>query len=84
MYICVDCNYVFDTPETHTEDFGYDTEIGHRSACQEYDVCPNCGSDCLRKACECEGCGDWFLKDEMVDDYCYDCYAEREEEDYED
>jgi hypothetical protein len=84
MYKCIDCDYIFDTPETQSEDYGYYTELGYRSAKQEFSVCPNCGSDCFREAYECEGCGDWFLKDEMIDDYCCDCYAEREEEDYED
>ena len=80
MYKCIDCDYIFDTPETQSEDYGYYTELGYRSAKQEFSVCPNCGSGCFATAVLCCECGEYFFEEELVDNcLCEDCYKGEEE-----
>lgn len=45
MFECIDCGRTFLEPETVCEDIGFDTEIGHRTIYERYDICPYCGGD---------------------------------------
>lgn len=79
MWICMDCRETFSEPGTKSEDYGWETDLGHVSAYQYYYVCPNCGSADFDETEICAKCGETFAKDEM--DYnidgdlvCKDCF----------
>lgn len=59
MYKCDKCDGVFDAPLRITEDFGFDTCLGHVPAYQYTRECPYCGSNYYYEADQCEECGEW-------------------------
>lgn len=65
LYICKDCRETFVDPATEREDCGWETDLGHISAYQNYYVCPNCGSEDIDEEDICVICGESFAKDEM-------------------
>lgn len=82
MYKCANCEHVFSEPEIETEDYGYNVDLGFRSAVQEFEVCPACGSECFTTAVLCCECGEYFFKEELVDSYiCGDCFERRTSDD---
>lgn len=67
MYICVNCNEMFDSPNL-TEDFTseyFGSRIHHMIS-----TCPYCGSDELDTAYRCVLCGEYHSG---ANDYCEDC-----------
>lgn len=91
MYRCCNprCKKIFDDPIAKAEDFGYDTEIGHKSAYQYFDTCPCCGNDFFDTVEQCEECGNWISIDDIyvltkdnIEHYiCGECADELNEED---
>lgn len=69
MYICNDCEEVFEEPkhieEHHPYGMGYATET--------FAVCPCCGGD-FQEAEECSRCGEYVA--ELQDGLCEICYSE--------
>ena len=59
MYICERCGATGEELPTYEEDFGYETGVGFRSACQTMTDCCSCGGEFV-EATECEECGEWF------------------------
>lgn len=76
MYKCEDCGCIFDKEDagTHSEWIG---EGGIMSGYIHYLGCPECNSENLSDAKECDCCGEAFGIDDLVevDDamYCKEC-----------
>lgn len=79
MNICLECGKTFE-----------DSEIAHWQEsrgefwgvpCTEtVSGCPHCRGD-YEKAVMCENCGEWFLEDELDENYlCEDCREDIDEE----
>lgn len=69
MYICEECESVFEEPkiieEHHPYGMGYATE--------EWAVCPHCESTDYTEAKRCKRCGEYFAElDDGLCDICYD------------
>ena len=70
MYICNNCEAVFETPAVHEEHHPY----GMSYATEHWWVCPHCEDTDISKAKECERCGEYFA--ELNDGLCDCCYGE--------
>ena len=68
MYICNDCNHVFEDVKIITEHHPY----GMGSAEERFYVCPNCDSTSFNKAERCSRCGEYV--EELRDGLCDICY----------
>ena len=72
MYICLDCNKVFEEPRQFTEDHGLDTP-----PYESYWGCPHCGG-AYSDALECDMCGQYIIGDYIEFDVglvvCDNCY----------
>ena len=55
MYICNDCQEIFDAPGTQTERH---YEVPYLRD-EHFDVCPFCDSDNIEKAHKCSKCGEY-------------------------
>lgn len=76
MYICTNCGHVFDTPNIHTEDYGFGN-YGIQPNCFDYEICPNCESEHFVKAKPCNWCGEWFPENKpFIDGCCMNCHEE--------
>ena len=64
MYICLHCGHEFEKPNT-THNGGYWEE--------EWNECPNCGSEDFEEAAECVECGAVKSVDYLVNGWCEDC-----------
>ena len=53
MYICLDCNKLFDSPKRYVETHGLDTP-----PYETWTGCPSCGGSYV-SATECDECGDY-------------------------
>lgn len=75
MYICENCGAICEDVPTYEEDFGYETGVGFRSACQTMDAECSCGGGFV-EAVECEECGEWFAKNgnQTICDECLEKY----------
>ena len=75
-WICSDCGAVFDDDDADVsyEWIGEGVMGGYRPM---ETLCPECGSDCLEEAKECDNCGEWFDATDMIDvdgvKYCKEC-----------
>ena len=75
MYLCLDCENIFDTPKSYIETHGLDSP-----PYETFDGCLNCGGAYV-KTMECASCGEWVageyikLKDGTV--ICDNCYEPR-------
>jgi hypothetical protein len=68
MYICNNCESVFETPDVHKEHHPY----GMTSATEYWSVCPHCGETDFDEAKKCERCGEYVAElDEGLCDCCY-------------
>ena len=68
MYICNNCEAVFETPGTHEERHPY----GMTSATEYWAVCPFCGETDFNEAKKCDRCGEYVAElDEGLCDCCY-------------
>ena len=68
MYICEECEAVFDEPKTVEEHHPY----GSTTATEYWAVCPHCESSSYEEAKQCERCGE--LVAELHDGLCDICY----------
>ena len=69
MYICNNCEEVFDEPkiieEHHPYGMGYATE--------EFYVCPHCEDTDIQEAEQCTRCGEYVAEaEEGLCEFCYD------------
>ena len=78
MYKCVECGHVFDDEDVKRlrEDRG---ECHGVPAYEEYCVCPACNGD-IDEAKICKCCYEYFLNDEMEDDFCMSCIEKKAED----
>ena len=74
MFVCLDCNKLFEEPRHYVEDHGLDTPpYEHR------DGCPRCGG-AFTETYQCDNCGKWItgryvkINNELY--FCEDCYDE--------
>lgn len=80
MYICLECNKIFNAPKKYLEDYGIDIPIY-----KTVHGCPKCGGN-YAETMECDFCGDWIsgeyikLNDGTV--VCDNCYEFRDIADY--
>ena len=72
MYICNNCEAVFETPDTHEEHHPY----GDTYAVEEWAVYPHCAENDFSLAQECSGCGEYVA--DLDDGLCEICYNETE------
>lgn len=70
MYICNNCEAVFETPAVHEEHHPY----GMSYATEYWSVCPHCGDTDIDEAKQCERCDGYFA--ELHDGLCDCCYGE--------
>lgn len=69
MFICRECEAIFDEPKTIEEHHPY----GMTYATEYWDVCPQCESTDFTEAKQCERCGSLVPElDEGLCDICYD------------
>lgn len=78
MYICNRCGNVCEENEmrTYREDYGFDTELGHRQIfvnCIDYSC--DCGGEYV-EASYCPICGNYFCDDFDLDTICRNCLEE--------
>lgn len=82
VYICLDCQRLFDEPKRHIERHGLDTP-----PYEEWNGCVYCGG-AYAEAQTCNYCGDYIIGDyiKTADGYryCEDCFTRMEigDEDY--
>lgn len=74
MYICNNCEAVFETSAVYEEHHPY----GMTSATEYFAVCPHCEDTDFDEAKKCERCGEYFAElDEGLCDCCHgDMYGE--------
>lgn len=68
MYICLDCGEAFDREDSGTsrEWIGEDRYESNSSGWMYYTVCPRCGSDEIAEAEQCDECGEYYDKTDMI------------------
>ena len=80
MYICLDCETVFEEPKYYTESHGLDS-----APYETWKGCPKCSGAYIETTC-CEQCSNWItgkyikLKDGTV--VCDRCYEVKDIKDY--
>ena len=76
MWICLDCNELFQDPAHYVNTHSLDTP-----PYEEYDGCPYCGG-AYAEAHECDCCGEWitgdYIKTADGKRYCENCYITME------
>lgn len=76
MWICLDCNELFQDPVHYVNTHNLDTP-----PYEEYYGCPYCGGTYV-EAHECDCCGEWiigdYIKTEDGKRYCEKCYTTME------
>ena len=71
MYICTQCNHIFEEGEekiireNHGEYFGF-------PAYEEYSICPVCGGQ-YDEAVDCSICGECHLEEDLTNGICDEC-----------
>lgn len=79
MYKCYDCGYVFDTPKHCSEDRTPGGAFEGGSFIERWDGCPKC-EGAFDEVIECDGCGEFFLREELRSNedgsFCDMCYEE--------
>jgi hypothetical protein len=79
MYICLDCESLFERPGKHIETHGLDTP-----PYEEWYECPYCGGDYVQTE-QCDLCGYWIAGKyvELENGWlvCEDCYQPKDIED---
>lgn len=78
-YKCQNCKHTFTEDEMgySSEWIGDDRYSSNSSGYIYYDACPECGSTEIVEAEECCCCGEWFDKEDMIEDndlwFCKEC-----------
>ena len=76
MYICLDCDNIFERPKHYVETHGFSSP-----PYEEWDGCPWCGG-MYAETYKCDGCNDWIENDyvqlENGDRFCSKCYKLKE------
>ena len=79
MYICLDCDTIFETPRQYIETHGLDTP-----PYEAYWGCPKCGGAYI-ETYECDRCGQYIVGDYIEFDnglrICDDCYESKSVQD---
>lgn len=78
MYICLDCDELFEEPKRYVETHGLDYP-----PYETWKGCPYCGG-VYEDAQECSRCGNWITGDCVYVDglvVCDNCYEEEDVED---
>ena len=70
MYICNDCEEVFDEPKIIEEHHPY----GMGYAIEEFVVCPHCKDTDIQEAEQCGRCGNYVA--ELEDGLCDICHSD--------
>ena len=74
MYICINCNCVFDEPEVHEEKHGFTHGPFEKIYC-----CPLCGDTNFVETYQCDLCGYCIDTDTYVEidghKYCENCFT---------
>ena len=70
MYICNNCEAVFETPAVHEEQHPY----GMTYATEYWSVCPHCGDTDFDEAKKCDRCGEYVA--ELEEGLCDCCYGD--------
>lgn len=70
MYICEECEKVFEEPKVLEEHHPY----GMTYATEYFAVCPYCESTNYEEAHECERCGEYFVS--LLDGLCDICFED--------
>ena len=73
MFICYDCEMIFDEPKIWVEKHGLETPPYERHA-----GCPSCGG-AFTTTYKCDDCGEWitgsYIKLESGERICENCYT---------
>lgn len=73
MWICYDCEAIFESPGRYTEKYGLDTPPYY-----EYCACPKCGG-AFTETYQCDDCGEWitgpYIKLNSGERICEKCYT---------
>ena len=74
MYHCINCGAIFDEPTKHTwKEIHYELD-GAPSEDFEECLCPECNSDMIEDAWQCEVCGDYFALEDLDENWiCERC-----------
>lgn len=74
MYKCNMCGSEVEENDlpTYTEDFGFETGIGWKSAEQSFIGNCSCGGE-FEEATQCEVCYEWFCDEELENGVCNHC-----------
>lgn len=73
MYLCLECDNIFDEPKRYTETHGLASP-----PYETWEGCPYCG-EMYVETCQCDICGNWVngeyveCKDGTI--ICEDCYS---------
>ena len=74
MYICKDCNFVFDQPTTYKEDRTPGGTFEGGSFIESFSGCPKC-SGAYDEAMLCPRCEDVYISTESSDPFCDACVS---------
>lgn len=77
-FYCADCGALFQGMNAHIES-GVDVHWWLDDCPKEYwsyMYCPECRSDNIEVAPECDGCGEIFRPQDLVDGFCEKCRKE--------
>jgi hypothetical protein len=73
LLVCLDCGYIFETPQHYTDTHGMDTP-----PYEHFTGCPKC-SGAYTQARECDCCHKWIRGEYVAisngDRFCEDCFT---------
>lgn len=73
MFVCFDCDAIFEEPATRYENHG---EYFGKPAREAYGACPCCGSTEYDAMVKCDRCGEWtatpHYENIVLCDICFD------------
>ena len=72
MFVCLDCDYLFEEPGMYSESHGFDYP-----PYETWNGCPHCGGAYI-ETFQCSVCGEWIVGDYAETDdglfVCEECY----------
>ena len=76
MFVCLDCDKLFEEPKHYIETHGLESP-----PYEEFEGCPYCGGTCV-ETYRCDCCGQWlvgsYVKTKEGFRYCDNCYTGHE------